>query len=77
MASPSSESKELDQEADELPEDDSDVDLVEEDRMAEDIAGEVAGELLEEKEAEDSEPEPEPDFEDVPVLLPEMVKHLV
>ena len=57
--------EELDQEADELPEDDSDVDLVEEDRMAEDIAGEVAGELLEEKEAEDSEPEPEPDFEDV------------
>ena len=57
--------EELDQEAEELPEDDSDVDLVEEDRMAEDIAGEVAGELLEEKEAEDSEPEPEPDFEDI------------
>ena len=57
--------EELDQEAEELPEDDSDVDLVEEDRMAEDIAGEVAGELLEEKEAEDSEPEPEADFEDV------------
>jgi hypothetical protein len=57
--------EELDQEAEELPEDDSDVDLVEEDRMAEDIAGEVAGELLEEKEAEDSEPEQEPDFEDV------------
>ena len=57
--------EELDQEAEELPEDDSDIDLVEEDRMAEDIAGEVAGELLEEKEAEDSEPEPEPDFEDI------------
>ena len=56
--------EELDQEADELPEDDSDIDLVEEDRMVEDIAGEVAGELLEEKEAEDSEPEQEPDFED-------------
>ena len=58
--------EELDQEAEEeLPEEDSDVDLVEEDRMVDDIAGEVAGELLEEKEAEDSEPEPEPDFEDV------------
>ena len=59
--------EELDQEAEEeeLAEDDSDVDLVEEDRMVEDIAGEVAGELLEEKEAEDSEPEPEADFEDV------------
>ena len=58
--------EELDQEAEEeLQEEDSDVDLVEEDRMVDDIAGEVAGELLEEKEAEDSEPEPEPDFEDV------------
>ena len=56
--------EDLDQEPDEMAEDDSD-DLVEEDRMVEDIAGEVAGELLEEKEAEDSEPEAEPEFEDV------------
>ena len=57
--------EELDQEAEELPEDDDSSDeLVEEERMVEDIAGEVAGELLEEKEAEDSEAEPEQDFED-------------
>merc|ERR1719270_2406127 len=57
--------EELDQEAEELPEeDDSSDELVEEERIAEDIAGEVAGELLEEKEAEDSEAEPEQDFED-------------